>query len=177
MRRLPSSRDARGVGNEFLLSCDLRCMVGSPGVLLSQLDNGLGAGGSIYLSHLIGRGRAFEYLLFCADVDARPAERVGWANRAFRTRPSCTRTCNNLQNALRCLFPAAGIVKTKQGINATSRSPTKVIIEDAQDVIVCLVSAPEGQAIAEKFIKATNNQSSVPLELNYGEEIVNFYKN
>jgi hypothetical protein len=51
-----------------------------------------------------------------------------------------------------------------------------VIIQDAQDVIVRLVSTPEGQAIAEKPIKVTNHENSVPLELNYNEQIGDFYQ-
>jgi hypothetical protein len=53
-----------------------------------------------------------------------------------------------------------------------------VITQDAQDIIVRLISTPdhEGQAIAEKAIEVTNHESSVPLELKYNEEIVNFYQ-
>jgi enoyl-CoA hydratase/carnithine racemase len=170
---------ARGIGNEFLMSCDMRFASTSPSVLLSQLETSFGlnpgAGGAMYLSRLIGRGRTFEYVLSSSDIDAVTAERIGWVNRAFDT----SRELHAYVQALAAriaLFPAAGIVGTKQGINAVSRPPMSIIVRDAQDIIFALAATPAGQAFGEKFIRATRNQSLDSLELNYGAELVQLYE-
>jgi enoyl-CoA hydratase/carnithine racemase len=55
--------------------------------VLSQPEVGLGiipgGGGSIRLPRLVGRGRALEIILGCADFDAELAERYGYINRAI----------------------------------------------------------------------------------------------
>ena len=77
---------ARGGGSEFLLSLDMRfgaighCVLGQPEVALGILPGG---SGTQRLPRLMGRGRALEVVLGCADFDALTAERYGWINRAL----------------------------------------------------------------------------------------------
>ncbi|KAJ6586316.1 ClpP/crotonase-like domain-containing protein [Mycena vulgaris] len=170
---------ARGGGNEFLMSCDMRFASNAPSVLLSQPETSFGAnpglGGSLYLTHEIGRGRTFEYVLGSLDIDAATAARIGWINRAFNT----SRELHVYVQALAAriaLFPAAGIAGTKTGINAVSRPPREDIIREAQDIIQVLLATPAVQMLAKKLLQATHNQSSGPLELNYGEEVLELYK-
>ncbi|KAJ6539995.1 ClpP/crotonase-like domain-containing protein [Mycena vulgaris] len=170
---------ARGIGNEFLMSCDMRFASTSPSVLLAQLETSFGvnpgAGGAMYLSQLIGRGRTFEYVLSSTDVDARTAAEIGWINRAFESATELHAYVGKLAARI-ALFPAAGIAGTKQGINAVSRPPLDVIIRDAQNVIDVLSVAPVVQAFGTKFLAATRNQSVGSLELNYGKELVKLYE-
>ncbi|KAJ6540048.1 ClpP/crotonase-like domain-containing protein [Mycena vulgaris] len=169
---------ARGIGNEFLMSCDMRFASTSPSVLLSQLEPSFGAnpgsGGAMYLAHEIGRGRTFEYVLPSADVDAVTAAQIGWINRAFATSRELHAHVQALAARI-ALFPAAGIAGTKQGINAASRPALDVIIRDAQKLIEVLAATPAVQEFAKKFLAATHNQSSGPFELNYGAELVKLY--
>ncbi|KAJ6453698.1 enoyl-CoA hydratase/isomerase family protein [Mycena sanguinolenta] len=169
----------RGIGNEFLMSCDMRFATTSPSVLLAQLETSFGvnpgAGGAMYLSRLIGRGRTFEYVFASQDIDAATAAEYGWINRAFDTHADLVDYVDALAKRI-ALFPAAGIAGTKQGINAVSRPPMEVIIQDAQNVINVLAQSAATQAFARKFIEATNNQSIGELELNYGEELVKLYE-
>ncbi|KAJ6539979.1 ClpP/crotonase-like domain-containing protein, partial [Mycena vulgaris] len=171
---------ARGIGNEFLMSCDMRFASTSPSVLLSQLETSLGlnpggGGGGMYLSQLIGRGRTFEYVLSSTDIDARTAAEIGWINRAFESAVELHAYVRKLAARI-ALFPAAGIAGTKQGINAVSRPPLDVIIRDAQDVIGVLAATPAAQALGTKFVAATGNRSVGSLELNYGKELVKLYE-
>ncbi|KAJ7486710.1 ClpP/crotonase-like domain-containing protein [Mycena latifolia] len=170
---------ARGIGNEFLMACDMRFASTSPAVLLAQLETSFGlnpgVGGGMYLAQLLGRGRAFEYVLASADVDARTAERVGWINHAFDSASELHAYVRALAARI-ALFPAAGIAGTKQGIDAVSRPPLDVLIRDAQNVIQRLAVTPAAQAFGTKFIAATNNQSFGPLELYYGEKLVELYQ-
>ncbi len=76
----------RGGGSEVDLACDMRfAAIGK--AVLSQPEVGLGiipgGGGSIRLPRLVGRGRALEIILGCADFDAELAERYGYINRAL----------------------------------------------------------------------------------------------
>lgn len=76
----------RGVGNEFVLACDLRfasyesAVFGNP-----EIGVGLPPGGGAleWLPRLVGRSRALEIALSGDDFDAEIAERYGLINRAF----------------------------------------------------------------------------------------------
>src|SRR4029077_14972991 len=77
---------ARGVGNEFLLACDIRfasrqkAVFGQPEVGAGLIPGG---GGLEWLPRLIGRSRALEVVLGADDFDAVTAERYGMINRAI----------------------------------------------------------------------------------------------
>ena len=76
----------RGGGSELALACDMRfAAIGK--AVLSQPEVGLGiipgGGGSTRLPRLVGRARALEIILGCADFDAELAERYGYVNRAL----------------------------------------------------------------------------------------------
>ncbi|KAJ7882014.1 enoyl-CoA hydratase/isomerase-like protein, partial [Mycena olivaceomarginata] len=164
----------RGIGNEFLMSCDMRYASTSPSVLISQLETSLGvnpgAGGGMYLARLIGRGLAFEYVLSSADVDARTAARVGWVNAAFDTSRELHAHVRALAARI-AMFPAAGIIATKTGINAATRPSREEIVNAAQNVIAALLPTPAVQGAFRRFIHVTRNQSIGKMELDYGAEV------
>jgi enoyl-CoA hydratase/carnithine racemase len=77
---------ARGGGNEFLLTLDMRfaatgrAWFGQPEVSLGIFP---GSGGTQHLPRLTGRARALEIILGSDVFDADTAERYGWINRAL----------------------------------------------------------------------------------------------
>jgi len=77
---------ARGGGNEFLLTLDMRfaasgrAWFGQPEVSLGIFP---GSGGTQHLPRLTGRARALEVILGSDIFDAETAERYGWVNRAL----------------------------------------------------------------------------------------------
>lgn len=76
----------RGGGSELVLACDMRFATIGKGVLCQpEVGVGIipGAGGSVRLPRLVGRGRALEIILGCADMSAEMAERYGYINRAL----------------------------------------------------------------------------------------------
>ena len=76
----------RGGGSELALACDMRFAEIGRGVLCQpEVGVGIipGAGGSVRLPRLVGRGRALEIILGCGDIDAVTAERYGYVNRAL----------------------------------------------------------------------------------------------
>ena len=76
----------RGGGSELALACDMRfaaigrAFLGQPEVGVGIIPGG---GGAARLPRLVGRGRALEIILGCADFNAETAERYGWVNRAL----------------------------------------------------------------------------------------------
>ena len=77
---------ARGVGNEFVLACDLR-FASLERAFFCQPEVAVGivpGGGAVErLPLLVGRARAIEILLGSDDIDAATAERYGLVNRAI----------------------------------------------------------------------------------------------
>jgi enoyl-CoA hydratase/carnithine racemase len=78
---------ARGVGNEFILACDLR-FASKEKAVFGQPEVGVGVipgGGAIeWLPRLVGRSRALEIILSADDLDADTAEAYGMINRAIK---------------------------------------------------------------------------------------------
>lgn len=76
----------RGGGSELALACDMRfaalgkAVFGQPEVGIGIIP---GAGGTVRLPRLVGRGRALEMILGCGDINAEVAERYGYINRAL----------------------------------------------------------------------------------------------
>jgi enoyl-CoA hydratase/carnithine racemase len=170
---------ARGIGNEFIMACDMRFATTAPSVLLGQIETSLGvipgAGGGLYLAHEIGRGRALEYVLSAQDIDGATAERIGWINRAFPTSSALADYVQTLAARI-ALFPPAGIAAAKREVDAVGRPSKELFIRKSQDVFDVLVGTPAAQALEEKFIALTHNQSIGPLELSYGTEVFELYK-
>lgn len=76
---------ARGGGSEIALACDMRfatddAVFAQPEVALGIIP---GAGGTQRLTRLVGRARALEIVLGCADVDAEEAEAIGYINNVL----------------------------------------------------------------------------------------------
>jgi enoyl-CoA hydratase/carnithine racemase len=78
---------ARGVGNEFVLACDLRfaskekAVFGQPEVGVGIIPGG---GANEWLPRLVGRSRALEIVLGADDFDADTAAAYGMINRAIK---------------------------------------------------------------------------------------------
>src|SRR5579862_6996707 len=76
----------RGIGNEFVLACDMRfasrqdAVFGNPEVGVGLVPGG---GALEWLPRLVGRSRALEFVLTADDFDADIAERYGWVNRTL----------------------------------------------------------------------------------------------
>ncbi len=105
----------RGGGSELALACDMRfAAIGK--ATLSQPEVGLGiipgGGGSTRLPRLVGRGRALEIILGCADFDAELAERYGYVNRALPA-DEIGAFVDNLANQI-ASFPAETIAIAKE---------------------------------------------------------------
>src|SRR6202043_77310 len=76
----------RGIGNEFVLACDMRfasrqsAVFGNPEVGVGLVPGG---GALEWLPRMVGRSRALEIVLSGDDYGADIAERYGWVNRTL----------------------------------------------------------------------------------------------
>ena len=157
----------RGIGNEFLLACDMRfasrqsALFGNPEVGVGLVPGG---GALEWLPRLIGRSRALEFVLSGDDFDADIAERYGWVNR---TLDDCD--LDSFVDALvRRLdsFDHETLAAAKAQINRFGR-PTDAEIQSSIDLFFPLLTLPNAQA---RRAKIRNLGYGVPsdFELNFG---------
>ncbi|MGC4009885.1 MAG: enoyl-CoA hydratase/isomerase family protein [Pseudomonas sp.] len=134
---------ARGAGSEFLLALDMRfasrerALLGQPEVAVGLLP---GAGGTVRLAQLLGRGRALEVCLGGADFDADTAERYGWINRALPD-SELGGFCEALARRI-AAFPAAGIAHVKAVVEQVTAADQAALVEESQRFVGDM-SAPE----------------------------------
>jgi enoyl-CoA hydratase/carnithine racemase len=123
---------ARGGGSEFTLSLDLRFAADGRAVLSQpEVSVGIipGGGGTQRLPHLVGRGRALEIVLGCADFDAATAERYGWVNRALPPEelgPFVERLARRI-----AAFPPDAVRRAKLAVDAAIPANDAGLIEEA----------------------------------------------
>jgi Enoyl-CoA hydratase/isomerase len=104
--RLPDRFFERGIGNEFVLACDMRfasrqsALFGNPEVGVGLVPGG---GALEWLPRVVGRSRALEIVLSGDDFNADIAERYGLGEpHAGRQRPRLV---------CRYARPASGLVR------------------------------------------------------------------
>lgn len=159
---------ARGAGSEFLLALDMRfasrerAVLGQPEAALGIIP---GAGGTVRLTQLLGRARALEVCLGCADFDAGLAERYGWINRAVAD-AEIEAFVNELARRI-ALFPASGIGHIKALVDGLSAADAAGLVEESQR-FAAAVDAPQ---TAERMRWMTTNGGSTDsaLERDMGE--------
>ena len=124
---------ARGAGSEFLLALDMRfasrerALLGQPEVAVGLLP---GAGGTVRLAQMLGRGRALEVCLGGEDFDADTAERYGWINRALAD-AELEGFCEALARRI-AAFPAAGIVHVKAVVDQVTAADQAALGDESQ---------------------------------------------
>jgi enoyl-CoA hydratase/carnithine racemase len=156
---------ARGGGSEFLLSLDLRfgawgsCILGQPEVALGILPGG---SGTQRLPRLMGRGRALEAILGCADFDAELAERYGWINRALPA--SELRTFVADLAARIASFPREAVALAKRSVDAAEGTTREGLLEEAH-LFNQLVATPEARRRMTAFLASGGQDPKQELDL------------
>jgi len=144
---------ARGGGSEFLLSLDMRfgalgrAVLAQPEVALGIIPGG---SGTQRLPRLIGRARALEVILGCADVPADLAERWGYLNRALppdELRPFVDGLARRIAS-----FPTSAIALAKASVDAADASVETGLIEEAHRFNLSLAT-PDAQARMQRFME------------------------
>ncbi|KAI8712302.1 hypothetical protein NCS52_01327900 [Fusarium sp. LHS14.1] len=156
---------ARGAGNEFLVALDMRFATkidtafGQP-----EVGSGLfpGGGGSQFLTNLIGRGRAMEYILTSKDITAVGAAEIGWINKAFDTSSELYDYVDKPAQRV-ALFPLSALSGAKKTIHRASPS-LEHLVADGKDFFKQQAN-PEAQEVAKRSAALSQNVSVVDLEL------------
>ncbi|KAM0334407.1 hypothetical protein ACHAQA_001433 [Verticillium albo-atrum] len=135
--------------------------------------NGRGGGGQ-FLTHLIGRGRAMEYILAAKDITAAEAERIGWINKAFETSSDMYAYIEVLTSRIR-LFPLNSLGEAKTAINRASAPSFEDVYAEAEAFSRVVVD-PLVQRIQAKSAEVFATMDLVDAELNLAELAPKFYE-
>jgi len=164
---------ARGIGNEFVLACDMR-FAGRQSALFGNPEVGVGlvpGGGALeWLPRLVGRSRALEIVLSADDFDADIAERYGWVNRTLDD--------DDLDSFVDALarrlasFDRETLAAAKAQINRIG-TPTATELQSSIDVFFSTLASPSAQA---RRVKVRSMAYGVPsdFELNFGRYLPAF---
>ncbi len=163
----------RGIGNEFVLACDMRfasrqnAVFGNPEVGVGLVPGG---GAMEWLPRLIGRSRALEFVLSADDFDADIAERYGWVNRTLDD--------NELDAFVDALvrrlasFDRKTLAAAKAQINRFGM-PTAAELQSSNDMIFPMLAWPDAQARRAKLRDIGYGIRS-DFELNFGRYLPAF---
>jgi enoyl-CoA hydratase/carnithine racemase len=162
----------RGIGNEFVLACDMR--FASHSALFGQPEIGVGlvpGGGALeWLPRLVGRSRALEIVLSGDDFNADIAERYGWVNRTLDD--------DDLDSFVETLvrrlasFDRETLGVAKAQINRFG-TPTATELQSSNDMIFSLLAGPSAQARRAK-VRDIGYGVRSDFELNFGRYLPAF---
>lgn len=163
----------RGIGNEFVLACDMR-FASRQSAVFGQPEIGVGlvpGGGALeWLPRLVGRSRALEIVLSGDDFDADIAERYGWVNRALDD--------GDLDSFVDALvrrlasFDHETLSAAKAQVNRFGR-PTTSELQSSNNLLFPLLALPNAQARRAKIRNIGYGVRS-DFELNFGRYLPSF---
>jgi len=157
----------RGIGNEFVLACDMRfasrqnAVFGNPEVGVGLIPGG---GALEWLPRLVGRSRALEFVLSADDFNADIAELYGWVNRTLDD--------GDLDSFVDALakrvasFDGKTLATAKAQINRFGM-PTAAELQSSNDMIFPMLAWPDAQARRAK-LRGIGYGVRSDFELNFG---------
>ena len=157
----------RGIGNEFVLACDMR-FASRQTALFGNPELGVGlvpCGGALeWLPRLVGRSRALEIVLSGDDFDADIAERYGRVNRTLDD-GELDSFVDTLARRL-ASFDREPLAAAKAQLNRFG-TPTAAELQSSNDLFFPLLALPGAQA---RRAKVRNLGYGIPsdFELNFG---------
>jgi enoyl-CoA hydratase/carnithine racemase len=148
---------AWGAGDEHLLRMDMRfagpqAKFGAPEAAMGVIH----VGGLQQLVRLIGPGRASEYMLAAAQVDASEAARVGWVNSVHPTVEALQQHVDSVATRI-ALFPIEALRATKASI--AEQAPPKTAFENDVARFNQLASLPQTVENVASVLRLSQNQS------------------
>jgi enoyl-CoA hydratase/carnithine racemase len=163
----------RGIGNEFVLACDMRfasrqnAVFGNPEVGVGLIPGG---GALEWLPRLVGRSRALEFALSADDFDADVAERYGWVNRTLEDK-DLDSFVDSLAKRL-ASFGGKTLATAKAQINRFGM-PTAAELQSSNEMIFPMLAWPDAQARRAK-LRSIGYGIRSDFELNFGRYLTEF---
>src|SRR5579871_1198360 len=163
----------RGIGNEFVLACDMRfasrqnAVFGNPEIGVGLIPGG---GALEWLPRLVGRSRALEFVLSADDFDADIAERYGWVNRTVDD-GDLDSFVDGLVRRL-ASFDRETLAAAKAQLNRFGM-PTAAELQSSNDMIFTLLARPSAQVRRTKLSGIGYGVRS-DFELNFGRYLPGF---
>src|SRR5579862_4451675 len=163
----------RGIGNEFVLACDMRfasrqnAVFGNPEVGVGLIP---GVGALEWLPRLVGRSRALEFVLSADDFDADIAERYGWVNRTLDD-GELDAFVDALARRV-ASFDGRTLATAKAQINRFGM-PTAAELQSSNDMIFPMLAWPDAQARRSK-LRGIGYGIPSDFELNFGRYLPGF---
>ena len=163
----------RGIGNEFVLACDMRfasrqsAVFGNPEIGVGLVPGG---GALEWLPRLVGRSRALEIALSGDDFSADIAERYGWLNRTLDD--------DDLDSFVDALvrrlasFDREALGAAKAQLNRFG-TPTATELQSSNDMFFSTLALPSAQARRAKIRNIGYGLRS-DFELNFGRYLPAF---
>ena len=164
---------ARGIGNEFVLACDMRfasrqsALFGNPEVGVGLIPGG---GALEWLPRLVGRSRALEFVLSADDFDADLAERYGWVNRTLDD-DALDSFVDTLVRRL-ASFDRETLGAAKAQINRFGM-PTPAELQSSNEMIFPMLALPDALARRPK-LRGIGYGMPSDFELNFGRYLPSF---
>ena len=152
---------ARGGGCELASSFDMRiaargrAVFAQPEALVGIVPGG---SGTQRLPRLVGRARALEIVLGCADVDADTADRWGLVNRALP--PDDVWPFVDALAARIASLPAVAVAEAKASVAAAEPDPVPGLLAEWWRFTRCLAD-PDAGARMERFLAAGGQTTEV----------------
>jgi enoyl-CoA hydratase/carnithine racemase len=163
---------ARGIGNEFVLACDMR-FASTEKARFAQVEVGFGCvpggGGLDWLSAYVGRARAIEIVCGAEDFDATTAAAYGWINRAIPD-ADLDAVVDNLARRI-ATFDRDALELAKRMINSRVTVPNESERWSSMQSFLYTTTWPATQA---RFAKSLDLglQQATDFELNLGATVV-----
>ena len=163
----------RGIGNEFVLACDMR-FASRQSALFGNPEIGVGlvpGGGALeWLPRLVGRSRALEIILSGDDFNADLAERYGWVNRTLDD-DDLDAFVDALARRL-ASFDRETLAPAKAQISRFG-TPTVTELQSSIDLFFTTLASPSAQA---RRVKVRGMAYGVPsdFEMNFGRYLPAF---